>query len=65
MASFEIGAVVQLASGGPSMTVTGRYDGKNSGGELNGVLQMCRCMFFADHRMNEVLVPELALKAVE
>lgn len=57
---WAVGDVVQLKSGGPAMTVTARIDGKFSEGH-----PLCRCMFFAAERMNEVLVPEAALEAVE
>ena len=54
---MTVGDVVRLKSGSPNMVVTGRFEGK-----VGEVLGMCRCLFYAAERMNEVLVPEAALK---
>lgn len=57
---LQVGTVVQLKSGGPSMTVISRVPSK---GEDS--LTLCRCLFFAGDRMQEAMVPEAALKVTK
>lgn len=57
---MEVGDVVMLKSGGPSMTVTGKS--QSPMGNVDGGLVLCRCMYFVDNRFGELLVPELALE---
>jgi uncharacterized protein YodC (DUF2158 family) len=54
---LKIGDIVTLASGGPKMTVTLRVDGKG-----DEAVPLCRCMYWADNRIGEVMVPEAALR---
>jgi len=55
---LAVGDVVQLASGGPSMTVTARVPAKG-----DETLALCRCMYFDGSLLSrEVMVPELGLR---
>lgn len=59
--SIELGRVVQLASGGPRMTVVSRHESRAEKSE-----PVCRCMYFAvDGRPVEVMIPEAALVVTE
>lgn len=58
MKELAVGDVVQLASGGPSMTVVARVEGKG-----DEALALCRCMYFDGSLLpREVMVPELGLR---
>lgn len=54
--TIEIGTVVRLKSGGPRMVVVSRVEGR--GDEAHA---LCRCLFFSDGKMSEVMVPVAAL----
>lgn len=60
MSALGPGSVVQLKSGGPLMTVTTIV-----ASAVDGAQTLCRCMFFMDNRMHEILVPDAALKESE
>lgn len=55
-----VGSVVQLASGGPKMTVLERIEGKVSG--FTESKTVCRCMFCFESKLVEAMIPEAALK---
>lgn len=56
---WKIGDVVRLRSGGPAMTVT-----EVMGPREEGSVEACRCYFFGENRVCEVLLPGGALDAV-
>lgn len=59
MRAMKVGDVVQLQSGGPAMTVTQRFEAKTA-----DEMTMWRCVYYADGRYGELLVPEVALALV-
>lgn len=56
---WDLGDVVRLKSGGPNMTVIGRLSNR-----AEDSVSVCRCVYFTDGKLGEVLLPEVALLPV-
>ncbi len=57
---FEVGAVVRLKSGSPSVTVIGVIPERGS-----GTVEVCRVAWFDAGKMSEALLPSAAFEPVE
>lgn len=58
-ATFEPGAVVKLAGGGPVLTVSEVIPERAEGSR-----ELCRCMWFEAGKLSEALIPSAALRSV-